>query len=271
MKFDRTRNVEISAIVNMTDDSFFSGSRYMGSDISSVIATLLDEGASSIDIGACSTRPGSAYVSPEQEWERLFPALDAVRRHFPHTRVSVDTFRADIVRKVFDTIGPFVVNDISAGEEDAGMLRTVADLGLEYIAMHKRGVPSSMQSLTDYGEEGVVAAVRRYFEEFTLKAEDAGIREWALDPGFGFAKTVEQNYELLEGLPTLAELGHRLYVGVSRKSFIYKPLGLTPETCLEETQKVHMRALELGADILRVHDVARTVRTLEDYRNGTPS
>lgn len=253
-------------IVNLTDDSFFSGSRYLDSDLEQVIGRMVDEGMDIVDLGACSTRPGSVSVSQEQEVERIVPAVELIRRCFPSLRISVDTFRSEVVRCCRKAGGIDIVNDISAGEDDPAMLEVVAAEGLDYVAMHKRGTPQTMQSLCDYGSLGVVESVAEYFRVFAERAGKAGVKSWMLDPGFGFAKTVEQNYELLDALPRFLEFGVPLFVGVSRKSFIYKPLGLTPETCLEQTQQVHRRALEGGADVLRVHDVAATLRTVEDYR-----
>jgi dihydropteroate synthase len=178
--------------------------------------------------------------------------------------VSIDTFRAEIVRRTYDTIGPFLVNDISAGEMDPEMLETAGRLGLPYVAMHMRGTPETMQSLTDY--EDVVAEVIRYFKEFSLKAADAGIREWILDPGFGFAKTVEQNYELLNRLSEVSEaFPQEILVGLSRKSMIYKLLDITPEEAMPETQVLDFAALERGATWLRVHDVVPAVHTARLY------
>ncbi len=159
-----------------------------------------------------------------------------------------------------------MINDISAGEDDPLMLPTAGRLGLTYVAMHKRGTPRNMQSMTDYGN--VTEEVVGYFNDFALKAEEHGIGDWIIDPGFGFAKTVEQNYELLRNLARFSEVpgNRRILVGVSRKSMIYKLLGITPEESLPATQVVHLAALQSGADILRVHDTAEAVRTIEMYR-----
>ena len=183
-------------------------------------------------------------------------------REFPP--ISIDTYRAEIVRRAFETVGPFVVNDISAGGMDSRMLETVGRLGLPYVAMHMRGTPETMQSLTDYDD--VVDAVIRYFRDFGKRAADAGIREWILDPGFGFAKTVEQNYELLRRLDEISQAFHRpILAGLSRKSMIYKVLGITPEEAMPATQVLNMAALERGATWLRVHDVVPAVRTARLY------
>lgn len=263
---DPMRRIEVMGIVNLTPDSFFEGSRAMSIDAAlSRAAQMVSEGADILDLGACSTRPGAEYVSVSEEWQRLEGPLKAIREAFPLLRLSVDTFRSEIVRRAFDAVGEIIVNDISAGEEDPGMLPVVGSLGLPYVAMHKRGNPSTMASLTDY-PEGVVAAVRSYFSEFASRADRADIGEWILDPGFGFAKSIEQNYELLAHLDEVLVPGHRTLVGLSRKSMIYKPLGITPEESLPQTQVLNLAALERGADILRVHDVAEAVRTVATYR-----
>ena len=178
--------------------------------------------------------------------------------------ISIDTYRNEIVRRAYELIGPFMVNDISAGSLDADMLQTVGRLGLPYVAMHMRGTPETMQGLTNY-PQGVVRAVKDYFEAFAARAQEAGIGDWLLDPGFGFAKTTEQNYTLLRGLEDLLAIGRPILVGVSRKSMIYKPLGITPEQALPVTQALQFAALEKGATWLRVHDVAEAVNTARLY------
>jgi dihydropteroate synthase len=264
---NRNRQIDIMGIVNLTDDSYFSSSRCSSVESAlSLIGRLVDEGASMIDIGACSTRPGSMPVGEDVEWARLAPVLKAAKDEYPELRVSVDTIWASVVQKAYDLIGDFVVNDISAGEDDPRMLPLVGRLGLEYVAMHKRGNPATMQNLTDYSN--VTREVVDYFKDFSFRAQSFGISDWIIDPGFGFAKTVGQNYELLRSLDTFGDAfsGRKLLVGVSRKSMIYKPLGITPEEALPATQVIHLKALEGGADILRVHDVAEAVRTLKLYR-----
>ncbi len=271
---DRKRKIEIMGIVNITDNSYFAESRALTdegkADVSAAmdrIGTMVLEGADIVDIGACSTRPGSEGVGAEVEWKRLEPVLEAVRKEFPGLRISVDTYWAEVVERVFDKIGRFMVNDISAGEADPRMLPLVGRLELEYVAMHKRGTPKAMQTLTDYSAEGgVTAAVAGYFDEFARKAAAAGIGTWILDPGFGFAKTIEQNYQLLDQMDSILRPGIRTLVGVSRKSMIYRLFNITPEESLPETQALHFAALQKGADILRVHDVAQARRTVEIYR-----
>lgn len=264
---NKDRQIDIMGIVNLTDDSFFSQSRCADSGAAlSLAGRLIDEGASILDFGACSTRPGSDQVGPEEEWRRLEPVLSSVREAFPDVLISVDTYWSSVVRRVHDLIGCFIVNDISAGEDDPDMLDTVGSLGLTYVAMHKRGTPMTMQSLTDYRD--VVADVLDYFKRFARKAEEVGIRDWILDPGFGFAKTVEQNYELMRGLGRFREEfpDVRLLAGVSRKSMICRYLDIRPEDSLSATQVLHLKALQEGADILRVHDVQEASRTISLYR-----
>ena len=262
---NKDRHIDIMGIVNLTDDSYLAASRCADVDQAvSRVGQLLDEGATIIDIGACSTRPGSQPVGAKEEWRRLGPVLEQVSRTFPHARISIDTYWSEIVSRAYDLIGDFMVNDISAGEDDPLMLPVVGSLGLTYVAMHKRGNPQVMQSLTDYSD--VVGDVLTYFKRFTEKALQFGINDWILDPGFGFAKTIEQNYEILTRLDEFRALGRPLLVGVSRKSMIYKLLNISPEESLPATQVLHLRALQLGADILRVHDVAEAVRTVALYR-----
>ena len=264
---DTNRQIDIMGIVNLTDDSYFAKSRCTSPDHALALAARhIADGASILDVGAVSTRPGACPVSEDEEWRRLAPVLETLRREFPAVRISVDTTSASLVEKAYGLIGDFIVNDISAGEDDRMMLQTAGRLGLTYIAMHKRGNPRTMQQLTDYGD--VVADVRLYFEQFVSKAKENGIRDWILDPGFGFAKTLEQNYALLRSLGGFRNIdgGRKLLVGISRKSMIYKALEISPEAALPATQVVHLRALENGADILRVHDVAEAARTLSLYR-----
>ena len=225
---------------------------------------MLDEGATIIDIGACSTRPGSIPVGSQEECRRLGQYLPYIREAYPDAKISIDTYWAEVVSYAYDLIGDFIVNDISAGEDDPRMLPLVGELGLTYVAMHKRGTPEVMQSLTNYND--IVGDVVAYFNQFAEKALQNEIKDWVLDPGFGFAKTIGQNYEILSRLGEFKSLRRPLLVGVSRKSMAYKLLGISPEESLPATQVLHMKALQQGADILRVHDVAEAVRTVCLYR-----
>lgn len=274
-----TKNISVMGIINITDNSYFAESRCFDGqghdDITKILKRaekMISEGATILDIGACSTRPGSEPVGEEEEWTRLEPALTALRKEFPDTTISIDTYWPSVVRHTYNTIGRFIVNDVTAGEgmyertqsdEPGEMLAAVAELKLPFIAMHMRGNPMTMQSLTEYDD--VVEDVLDYFRKFETKANVAGLTDWILDPGFGFAKTIEQNYELLRRLDTFKALDKKILVGVSRKSMIYRKFGITPEESLPATQVLHYKALCNGADILRVHDVAEAVRTVELY------
>lgn len=259
------RQISIMGIVNLTDDSYFARSRCADEKTAvSRIETMLEEGADIIDLGACSTRPGASHIPEGQEWLRLEPVLKDVAVRFPGICLSLDTTSSSVVRKAYDIVGNLIVNDISAGEDDPLMLGTAGELGLKYVAMHKRGNPMNMQTLTEY--ENVVEDVHDYFAGFAERAESEGVSEWIIDPGFGFAKTEEQNYSLLRGLACFKSFGRPLLVGVSRKSMIYKKFSITPEDALPATQVLHHQALVNGADILRVHDVAEAVRTVALYR-----
>ena len=268
---DTDRNIEIMGIVNLTDDSYFADSRCP--DVETAldrVQRLLDEGADIIDVGACSTRPGAEPVGEDEEWRRLQPFLEAVTARFPGIRLSIDTCWSSVVRRASNLAGEFIVNDISAGEADENMLPAVGSLGLPYIAMHMRGDSRTMQSLTDY--KSVTDEVVGYFMSFSEKAALHGIAKWILDPGFGFAKTIEHNYQLLRDLDKFKNVRcsdgsvPRMLVGVSRKSMIYKKFDITPEEALPATQVLHLKALMAGASILRVHDVAEARRTVELYK-----
>ena len=268
---DKNRKISVMGIVNLTDDSFYPASRNLGTDGKTDtvramrrIEKMLEEGADMIDIGAWSSRPGAAPITPEEEWARLHPLLDGIAASFPGISISVDTMDSTVAEKCFDTIGRFTVNDISAGEDDPQMLGTAGRLGLPYIAMHKRGTPATMQTMCTYND--VTEDLLDYFRRFGTRAGDAGIADWIIDPGFGFAKNTEQNFRLLSDLDRFSVFGRRILVGVSRKSMIYKTFGITPEEALPQTQVLHFAALQKGADILRVHDVGEAVRTVKVYR-----
>lgn len=263
------RNIRIMGIVNITGDSFFAGSRMLASDgrldeavFRRRVEGMLGEGADILDFGACSTRPGSESVSEEEEWSRLEPALRIIAWEYPEICLSVDTFRPGIVRKVYDLVGGFIVNDISGGCD--AMWELLGELKVPYVAMHMRGTPATMSGLTDY-PYGVTAAVMDFFEGIRAKAEEHGVEDWILDPGFGFAKTVEQNWQLLREMSVFQTFGRPVLAGLSRKSFLYKPLGITPEEALPATMAANFIALRNGADILRVHDVKEARETVRLY------
>ena len=264
----------VMGILNINNESFYSRSRHTAlEDVDATLCKMVEDGADIIDIGACSTRPGSTPVSLEQEWEYLKEPLELIAGKYLHSgehrelsrrkvQISIDTFRSEIVRRAYGLLGDCIVNDISAGEDDPLMLSTVGELGLPYIAMHKRGTPSTMQQMTDY-PQGVINAVVEYFREFEQRAAKYGIKEYVMDPGFGFAKNLEQNYLLFKAMPQLVDeieeyagKKRKLLVGISRKGMIWKPLGITPDEALCGTAALNLQALLLGADILRVHDVA---------------
>ncbi len=277
-------------ILNLTGDSFYEGSRLLSGDGTVKEKTLLSMaeghirgGATILDVGAFSSRPGSEDMSAAEQLSRLLPSLRSLKSHFPDMEISVDTTSSEVVGTLYDEIGPFTVNDISAAEMDRGMLPLVGKAHLPYIAMHMRGTPKTMSTLTDYGpwedraqEWGcspVTAALVEYFRDFGKRASEAGVRNWILDPGFGFAKSIAQNYDLLRELPLLRDSvlddgakPYPLLVGLSRKSMAYRLLGITPSEALPATQVLHYEALRGGADILRVHDCAEATRTIAIYR-----
>lgn len=247
-------------VVNLTPDSFYEASRVSSVDEALARMELLrGKGCSIFDLGAVSTRPGAGDVPPEEEWARLEPLLSFLA-HGTFLQegecISIDTTSSLTVRRAYALAGPFIVNDISAGEDDPGMLPAVAELGLGYIAMHKRGNPRSMDALTSYAR-GVVEEVLEYFGRFSALAEDMGLRDWILDPGFGFAKTARQNWELLEGLGKFRRFGKPVLAGVADKRFTRTPNPFAenagdPEACCG-TRYAEELALRRGADMLRIH------------------
>lgn len=252
----------VMAIINVTPDSFYANSRIESVEgLCHRIESVIAEGTTIVDIGGYSSRPGAKEVSVEEEWQRVSMGLEAVRRVNAGVVVSVDTFRAEVVRRAVAEYGDIIVNDISAGELDDEMLEVVAKNKLPYIAMHMRGTPKIMQSMTDY-EDGVVVGVVDYFRRRIDELHKAGISSIVLDPGFGFAKDAVQNFELLKGLGKLRELGYPILVGVSRKSMIYRTLDITPEESLPGSLALAWEALQGGEAILRVHDVAETVQVM---------
>ena len=254
----------VMTIVNVTPDSFYDGSRtFTEEEIERRVAQAIAEGADMLDVGGYSSRPNADEVSVEEEYARVCRAMKVIRRVCPEVAVSIDTFRAEVVQRVVADWGDCIVNDISAGEADNQMIPTVARLGLPYIAMHMRGTPATMQSMTDYSD--VVEEVRNYFVRKLDELHSAGITDVVIDPGFGFAKTLEQNYSLMDGLHRLSDLGAPILVGISRKSMIYKLLGCTPAEALNGTTALHLEALRQGAKILRVHDTREAVEVVKIY------
>ena len=248
----------IMGILNLTSDSFYAGCRAADEEaVAARIRAIRDEGADCIDIGACSTRPGSEPVDGDTELARLLPAIAAVRREWPDAVISVDTFRASVARRCVEA-GADIINDISGGAMDPDMFDTVAELRVPYVLTHMRGVPATMQSLADYDD--VVADVIKELAFRIRELRERGVCDIIVDPGFGFAKTVEQNYTLLASLDEICRIGLPVLVGVSRKSMIWRPLGVMPEDALPGTIALQTFAILHGASILRVHDVGAAVQ-----------
>lgn len=252
---------QVMGILNVTPDSFYSGSRMQTEEeVARRARQIVQEGGSMIDVGAYSSRPGAADVSPEEEIERLTRALRVIRDVCPDIPVSVDTFRAEVARICVEELGADIINDISGGQLDDQMFPTVARLNVPYILMHMRGNPQNMQQQTDYDD--VTAEVLRYFGEKVDILHGMGVKDIILDPGYGFAKTLEQNYQLLSRQHILQVLDLPILVGVSRKSMICKVLGCTPADALNGTTALHVLALQQGTHILRVHDVKAAVEAV---------
>ena len=257
----------VMAILNVTPDSFFAGSRMPDAPhVERRVREAVAEGASIIDVGGYSSRSGADEVSPGEEWRRVKLGVGAVRRLAPGMAVSVDTFRSEVAARAIERFGPLIINDISAGELDPAMPAVAAKYGVPYIAKHMKGHPKTMQSLTDYKRD-ITAEVVAYFEARVAALLAAGIarEHLVLDPGFGFAKTTEQNYELLAGLHRLCALGYPVLAGLSRKSMIYRVLGVTPAQSLAGTVALGWECLRQGAAILRVHDVREAVDTVRIF------
>ena len=257
-------------IINVTPDSFYSTSRIAGEqELRTRIDTLLREGASIADLGAYSSRPGAEEVSAQEEMRRLAPALRILRDEYPALPVSVDTFRADVARWAVQEYGVAMINDISGGALAPQMYPTIAELQVPYILMHMRGTPQTMGELTNY--QDLILDLIDYFIQRVGQLTELGVHDIVLDPGFGFSKTLEQNYELLARMSDLGTvLPQPLLVGISRKSMIYRLLGQTPEEALNGTSILHAFALERGAKILRVHDVAPAVEAIRLYEAMHP-
>lgn len=253
---------QVMGILNITPDSFYSESqKNTEEEIAERVNAILAEGGSMIDVGAYSSRPGADNVSEEEEKRRLRGALQILRRIAPEALVSVDTFRADVARMCVEEYGVQIINDISGGELDPRMFKTVASLGVPYILMHMKGNPQTMQQAPRYDD--LLTEMLQYFGSKVQRLHELGVKDIILDPGFGFAKTLEHNYELMNRLQDLRVLGLPMLVGVSRKSMIYRLLGGTPESALNGTSVLNTLALMKGASILRVHDVKETVEVVQ--------
>ena len=253
---------QVMGILNVTPDSFYSASRKnTEQEIADRVQAILAEGGSMIDIGAYSSRPGADDVSAEEEMDRLRGGLKILRNIAPDAVVSVDTFRADVAKMCVEEFGVQIINDISGGELDSRMFNTVAALGVPYILMHMKGDPQTMQNGPHYDD--LLAEMLRYFGTKVQQLHELGVKDVILDPGFGFAKTLEHNYELMNRMQDLQVLELPMLVGISRKSMIYRLLGTSPEEALNGTSVLNTLALLKGASILRVHDVKAAVEVVQ--------
>ena len=254
---------QVMGILNVTPDSFYSGSR-CGVDEAVIrrrVRQMIEEGADMIDIGGYSSRSGADDISPEEEYSRLRTGLKIIAEEAPDVITSVDTFRAEVARRCVEECGAHIINDISGGDLDSNMFATVASLRVPYILMHMRGTPATMTQLTDY--ECVTADVIKDLQAKACKLRLLGVNDIIIDPGFGFSKTVEQNYELMRYLEAFIDMDFPLLVGISRKTMIYRLLGTTPEEALNGTTVLNTIAALAGAHILRVHDVKAAVETVK--------
>ena len=255
----------VMGIVNVTPDSFFEGSRTPDADsITRRIESMVEDGVDIIDIGAYSSRPGAVDISPEEELDRLGRGIEIVRHIAPAIPVSIDTFRSSVAREAIG-MGADIVNDISGGDLDPDMFETIGSLHVPYIVMHMRGNPSTMQSMTDYGDRGVTATVLDDLGDKINRLALAGVCDIIADPGFGFAKTLEQNYELMNNLEVFDKLECPILVGISRKSMLTRLLDISSSQALAATTALNSFALDRGASILRVHDVKEAVQAVKIY------
>lgn len=258
---------KVMGILNLTPDSFYEGSRFSSNKKLLIhVEKMLQEGATFLDIGGYSSRPGADFVSEKEEHSRVVPAIEQIVKEFPEVLLSVDTFRSAIA-KVSIEVGAVMINDISGGDLDKKMFPTVAKLQVPYIMMHMRGTPQTMTKFTDY--DNVIRDIVAYFSEKIALTNKLGLNDVVIDPGFGFAKTRQQNFELLNHLAHFQILEKPLLVGVSRKSMIYKTLKTTPERALNGTTVLNTVALLKGASILRVHDVKEAVEAIQLVKSIT--
>jgi dihydropteroate synthase len=259
---------KVMGILNVTPNSFFDGGKYADEkSLLSQVEKMLTEGATFIDIGAYSSKPSAEFVSETEETERLIPIVKTVLKHFPETLISVDTFRANVAKAGIEN-GACIINDIAAGSLDENMMKTVAELQVPYIMMHMKGNPQTMQSLAQY--ENVTKEVVFYFSEKIAQARSLGINDLIIDPGFGFAKTLEQNFEVMNNLELFQMLDLPILVGISRKSMIYKTLDTSAEFALNGTTVLNTIALQKGSNILRVHDVKEAIECVKLHQSLNP-
>ena len=255
----------VMGILNLTPDSFHASSRVANEkELLSKAEQMLSEGAFFLDLGAYSTRPGAEDIAPEEEIKRLLPAVSVLKRHFPEAILSVDTFRKSVAEAAFNE-GAAIINDISGGQADDEMFDFCAQKKLPYVLMHSRGNPQNMTKLTAY--EDIVAEMLHFFGHRINLLQQKGLNNIIIDPGFGFAKNIQQNFFLLKHLDTFAATEKLILVGLSRKSMIYKTLDITPENALNGTSVLNTIALSKGADILRVHDVKEAVEAIKLHEN----
>ena len=252
---------KIMGILNVTPNSFYDGGKHNRID-TALLQTekMISEGATFIDVGGASSKPGVEEVSPDEELKRVLPVIEKISKNFPHIYISIDTYRSNVARQAVDA-GAQLVNDISAGNADDNMLKTVGKLGVPYIAMHMQGTPKTMQNKPTYDD--VLIAIRSFFSEKIAAAHAAGINDIIVDPGFGFGKTPQHNFALLNHLNTLQIDGVPLLVGISRKSMIYKTLNIDIQEALNGTTVLHTVALRQGAHLLRVHDVKEAKQAVD--------
>jgi len=254
---------KIMGILNITPDSFFDGGKYKDeASVLNQVDKMLNEGATFIDVGAYSSRPGAKEVDEDTELKRITPIVSLIINKFPDVILSIDTFRSNVAKACIEN-GAAIVNDISAGLHDDNMLSTVAKLNVPYIMMHMRGTPKNMQQQTDYKD--ILKEVLFYFSERLAAAKALGVKDIIIDPGFGFAKNLEQNFELLKQMEVMSIIEHPLLAGISRKSMIYKTLDVTADQALNGTTALHMACLQKGTKILRVHDVKEAVECTKLY------
>jgi dihydropteroate synthase len=257
---------KVMGILNITPDSFYAGSRTQSTEVLKRTEKMLLDGASFIDIGGYSSRPNAQEVSQEEEIQRVIPIVKMLVEHFPDIRISVDTFRSEVAQLSLET-GACIINDIAAGQIEATMWEVIQKYQVPYIAMHMRGTPQTMQNYTQY--ENLTKDILFYFSQIKDKARKLQINDLIIDPGFGFSKTLAQNYELMQHLSLFRELDCPILVGISRKSMIYKLFNSSPEEALNGTTVLNTFALLQGADILRVHDVKEAIeciRIIEELR-----
>ena len=255
---DRPR---VMGVLNLTPDSFYDGGKFKSDrEVLSQVEKMLKEGATFIDLGAYSSRPGASHVSLEEERSRLLPSLKRIVKEFDQALVSIDTFRSEIARESIGE-GAALINDISAGHLDPEMFSTIAQLQVPYIIMHMRGTPQNMQNQVQY--DNLVKEVIYYFSERVFELRELGVNDIVIDPGYGFSKTLDQNYELLGKSELLGNLGLPVLTGLSRKSMLYKLIGTGPEEALPATVAAHAIALLKGTSILRVHDVKEAIQTIQ--------